>query len=212
MLIERIITSEACLSEGLAFLREREPKFAEALKEIGPIPLRLRDDGFPALLNAIVSQQLSVAAADSIWTKLSEAQFIEPGVIEKASDEALRGCGLSRPKIRYARALAESGVDFETLRQKPSDEVIAELVRIPGIGRWTAEIYLMFSLGRADVLAAGDLALQESARVLFDLPERPKEKDLAAMAEDWSPWRSVAARILWAHYRVVKNREGVTGE
>lgn len=209
--MERVIRSESCLAEGVAFLRDREPGFGEALRVTGPVPLRLRDDGFPALLKAIVSQQLSVAAADSIWKKLMESEFLNPGAILLASEEDLRGCGLSRPKIRYARALAESEVDFEGLRQKSSEEVIAELVRIPGIGLWTAEIYLMFSLGRADILAAGDLALQEAARVLFDLEERPKEKVLASMARQWSPWRSVAARILWSYYRVVKNREGVAG-
>ena len=91
----------------------------------------------------------------------------------------------------------------------PSDEVIATLVRIKGIGVWTAEIYAKFSLGHADVLAAGDLALQESARMLFDLPARPTERELRKLAEPWSPWRSVAARALWSYYHVMKNREGI---
>jgi len=210
MSTERIITSDACIAEGVAALRSLEPKFEVALESIGPIPLRLREDGFPALLKGIVSQQLSVASADSIWKKLTEANLTEAPSIQRASEEDLRGCGLSGPKIRYALALAESNVDFDGLRERSSEEVIAELVSIKGIGRWTAEIYLMFSLGRADVLAAGDLALQESARALFDLKERPGEKELAALAERWSPWRSVAARILWSYYRVIKNREGVT--
>ena len=92
---------------------------------------------------------------------------------------------------------------------QPDEDVVASLVAVPGIGRWTAEIYAMFSLGRADVFAPGDLALQESARILFEIDERPTEKALRAMAEAWSPWRAVAARILWAYYRVAKNREGV---
>jgi DNA-3-methyladenine glycosylase II len=91
----------------------------------------------------------------------------------------------------------------------PTEEVVATLTAVPGIGRWTAEIYAMFSLGRADVFAPADLALQESARILFDLPERPKERALRAMAEAWSPWRGVAARLLWAYYRVARTREGV---
>jgi DNA-3-methyladenine glycosylase II len=126
-----------------------------------------------------------------------------------ADDAALRGCGLSRQKIAYARGLAESGVDFMALRRMPSDAVIAELVRIKGIGSWTAEIYAMFSLGRADVFAPGDLALQESYRLLFGQAERPREKALRTIAEAWSPWRGVAARLLWAYYHVAKQREGI---
>lgn len=95
------------------------------------------------------------------------------------------------------------------LRDAPTDQVVKTLVEVKGIGVWTAEIYAMFALGRADVFAPGDLALQEAARMLFDLPERPKEKDLRAMAEDWSPWRAVAARLLWAYYHVAKEREGI---
>jgi DNA-3-methyladenine glycosylase II len=125
------------------------------------------------------------------------------------SVEDLRAEGLSRQKATYALALAEAGIDFTALRDMPTDEVIKTLVAVKGIGIWTAEIYAMFSLGRADVFAPGDLALQESAKVLFELEERPKDRALRQMAEVWSPWRSVAARLLWAYYRVDKNREGV---
>lgn len=126
-----------------------------------------------------------------------------------ASDEDLRAVGLSRQKARYGRALAQAGIDFDALRGMPDAEVVARLVAVPGIGVWTAEIYAMFALGRADVFAPGDLALQEAARDLFRLEARPSEKVLRAMAANWSPWRSVAARILWAYYRVAKDREGV---
>jgi DNA-3-methyladenine glycosylase II len=111
--------------------------------------------------------------------------------------------------MKYARALAAEGIDFKALRSQPDGSVMNTLTKVPGIGIWTAEIYAMFSLGRADVLAPGDLALQEAARILFDLPERPKERALRQMAEAWSPWRSVAARALWAYYRVAKDREGI---
>jgi DNA-3-methyladenine glycosylase II len=133
-----------------------------------------------------------------------------PEGVAAASDETLRACGLSRQKIAYGRAIAASGIDFEALRRMPDADVVAELVRIKGVGVWTAEIYAMFSLGRADVFAPGDLALQEAARLVFDLPERPKEPDLRAMSLDWTPWRAVAARLLWAYYRVANRREGVT--
>ena len=105
--------------------------------------------------------------------------------------------------------MAQADIDFSALRGVPDVDVVRTLVAVPGIGVWTAEIYAMFALGRADVFAPGDLALQEAARMLFGLEARPTEKALRAMAEDWSPWRSVAARILWAYYRVAKDREGV---
>lgn len=205
----RIIQTRACVAEGAAWLAEQDPRFARALDETGPLPLRLREDGFEALLNAIVSQQLSVASANSIWARLQTAGLTGAEAIAKARDQDIAACGMSRPKIRYARALAESRVDFAALRDLSSEEVIASLVQIKGIGRWTAEIYAMFSLGRADVFAPGDLALQEAAKILFDLEARPSEKALRDMARDWSPWRGVAARLLWAYYRVEKNREGI---
>lgn len=210
-MVGRIIKSHDCVAEGAAYLAKIEPRFAAALELIGELPLRLRADGFEALLDAIVSQQISVAAANSIWQRLENARLIAPADVVSASEDDLRACGLSRPKIRYAKALAESGLDYAALRQTSTSDVIAQLVEIKGIGRWTAEIYAMFSLGRADVFAAGDLALQEAAKILFELPERPKEKDFNAMAEAWSPWRGVAARLLWAYYRVEKDREGIKG-
>jgi len=205
----RIITSDACVAEGAAALAAMEPRFAAALAQTGPLPLRLRKDGFTALLDAIVSQQISVAAAAAIWGRMKQAKLTGPHKIQSASDEDLRACGLSPQKIRYARALAEARIDYQALRNTPSLEVIATLVKVPGIGPWTAEIYAMFSLGHADVFPPGDLALQESARVLFDLPERPKERAFRAMSQDWAPWRAVAARLLWAYYRVEKQREGI---
>ncbi|MEO1563056.1 MAG: DNA-3-methyladenine glycosylase 2 family protein [Pseudomonadota bacterium] len=206
---ERVIVSEDCVAEGAAWLADREERFAYALTHTGPLPLRLRGDGFVALLDAICSQQISVAAADAIWRKLEAADLISARRVSEASEDALRSCGLSRQKIRYSKALAESGLDYDALRNLPSPEVIQELTKITGIGRWTAEIYAMFSLGRADVFAPGDLALQESAKMLFELEARPKDKEIAAMAEAWSPWRGVAARLLWDYYRVQKGREGI---
>jgi DNA-3-methyladenine glycosylase II len=197
------------VAEGAAWLAAAEPRFAHALRQTGPLPLRRRRDGFDQVLSAIVSQQVSVAAADAIWGRLKDARLTGPRKIAWASDEDLRACGLSRQKIRYARALAEARIDFPRLRHVPTEDVIAVLTEVPGIGRWTAEIYAMFSLGRADVFAPADLALQESARLLFDLPDRPTERALRQMAEAWSPWRAVAARALWAYYHVAKDREGI---
>ncbi|MQQ07053.1 DNA-3-methyladenine glycosylase 2 family protein [Epibacterium sp. SM1979] len=207
--IGRVITSDDCVAEGAAWLASAEPRFAHALTLTGPLPLRLKSDGFDQLLSAIVSQQVSVASANAIWKRMQEARLTGPRKIMWASDDDLRAVGLSRQKIRYARALAEARIDFKALRDAPNDVVMTTLTQVPGIGVWTAEIYAMFSLGRADVFAPGDLALQEAARVLFDLDARPKERDLRDMAHAWSPWRSVAARLLWAYYRVAKDREGI---
>ncbi len=207
---ERIIKSAEDVTEGAAWLAQAEPRFATALERLGPLPLRLRDDGFEALLSAIVSQQISVAAARGVWAKLDAAGAIEADAILALSVEALREIGLSKQKAGYAKALAEHGIDFAGLRYQRAEAVVRELTAVKGIGVWTAEIYCMFSLGRADVFAAGDLALQESARVLFALPARPTEKELRKMAEGWSPWRAVAARLLFSYYHLIKDREGMT--
>ena len=207
--IGRIITSDACVAEGAAWLAAHDDRFAQALKRTGALPLRLRRDGFTAVLDAIVSQQVSVAASAAIWGRLKAAGLTGPRKIMSATDEELRACGMSRQKIRYARELAASGIRYPALRNQPTEDVIQTLIEVPGIGRWTAEIYAMFSLGHADVFAPGDLALQESARVLFDLDVRPTEKALRQMSEDWSPWRGVAARLLWAYYHVANDRKGI---
>ncbi len=209
-MIGRIIETDACVAEGAAYLAALKPEFAAALVQTGKLPLRRKPDGFEPLLNAICGQQISIAAAGAIWMRLQAAGLITAEAIKNASDDEIRACGMSRPKTRYTRALAEHGIDFVGLRDLPDDQVIAKLTEVVGIGQWTAQIYAMFSLGRADVFADGDLALQEAAKVLFNLPERPTEKAMAKMAADWSPWRGVAARLLWAYYRVIKQREGIT--
>ena len=206
---ERIIRSDACVAEGAAWLCRTEPRFAQAMDGLPPLPLRLRPDGFAELLSAIVSQQVSVASANAIWGRLQDAGKVAPAVVVATSEEELRALGLSRQKARYACALAAAEIDYDALRQMPARDVIKRLTAVPGIGAWTAEIYAMFSLGRADVFAPGDLALQEAAKLIFDLPERPKEKDFRTMADAWSPWRSVAARIMWAYYKQHKQREGI---
>ena len=197
------------MEEGAAWLARSEPRFAHALRLTGTPPLRRRPDGFAAVLAAIVSQQVSTHAAAAIWGRMEGAGLTTPEAVLAADDATLRAPGLSGQKMRYARALAASGIDFDGLRTLPDADVVDRLVQVPGIGRWTAEIYAMFSLGRADVFAPADLALQESARRLFALPDRPREAAFRKMAEAWSPWRSVAAGLLWAYYRVETDREGV---
>lgn len=208
--MSRLIETEADILEGCAWLVRAEPRFQPALAATGTPPLRRRAGGFGALLHTICAQQLSVAAADSVWRRLCAAGADDPAALDALSDDALRGCGLSRPKVRYARALVEAGIDFDALARMPEDNAIDALTAVKGIGVWSAEIYLMFSVGRADVFAPGDLALQESARLIFDLDGRPTEKALRTMAKAWSPWRGVAARLMWAYYRHATNRAGIS--
>lgn len=209
MTVGRIIETDACVAEGADWLAAHDPRFAEALDLVGPLPLRRKPDGFSQLLNTIVGQQVSVASANAIWAKLEAAEMHTDAAIRQVDEEHMRSLGLSRQKARYACALANAQIDYDALRDTQTDEVIVILTEVPGIGTWTAEIYAMFSLGRADIFASGDLALQEGARMLFDLDARPTEKQMRAMAQDWSPWQSVAARILWAYYAYMKSREGI---
>ncbi len=208
-MIGRIIQTPDCIAEGSAWLAKTEPRFAPIIDQCGPLPLRRKPDGFAQLLSAITSQQVSVASANAIWGRLETAGMTSVQAVAKTSDDDLRALGLSRQKARYAKALAAAQIDFDALRDAPNADVIKTLTAVTGIGVWTAEIYAMFSLGRADVFAPGDLALQEGAKVLFDLSERPTDKALREMAVAWSPWRSIAARALWAYYAQLKSREGV---
>lgn len=206
---ERVILGAACVAEGAEWLAAKDARMAEAYALTGALPLRLKPEGFGELLSAIVSQQVSVASAGAIWARLVAVGCDAPETVERMSEEDLRALGLSRQKAAYAKALAQARIDYEALRAAPSEDVIKTLVAVKGIGAWTAEIYAMFSLGRADVFAPGDLALQEGARMLYDLPDRPREAALRQMATRWSPWRSVAARMLWAYYHVQKQKEGI---
>ncbi|WCR10551.1 DNA-3-methyladenine glycosylase 2 family protein [Paracoccus stylophorae] len=205
----RLIRTEDDLAEGAAHLARVCPVWARILPRIGPLPLRRREDGFDAIASAIVGQQISVAAAASIWERMAVAGLLTPQGIAAASDEDLRKAGLSRPKARYLRGIAAANLDWHALREMSDDDAIATLVALPGIGVWTAEIYLKFALGRPDVFAAGDLALQEAARQMYGLKDRPGPAALREMAQPWRPWRAVAARGLWAYYRLAKGREGI---
>lgn len=205
-----LIATDADVAKGAEWLVRIEPRFAIALDATGPLPLRLAPDGFAALFNKIVSQQVSVASARAIWGRVEAAGLITPQAVAAASEEDLKSVGLSRPKMKYARALADANIDYDALRDVPDAQVIETLTAVSGIGVWTAQVYAMFNLGRADVFAPGDLALQEAARILFDLPDRPSASMLEHMSLAWSPWRAVAARLLFTYYRIAKDREGIT--
>ena len=208
--VTRLIATEADVAEGAAWLAGVEPRFAAALIQTGPLPLRLAPDGFAALFNKIVSQQVSVASARAIWGRVEAAGLLTPQAVRAASEDNLKAVGLSRPKMKYARALALADIDYEALRHATDTQVIETLTAVSGIGVWTAQVYAMFNLGRPNVFAPGDLALQESARMLFALDARPTPKQLEQMAQAWSPWRAVAARLLFTYYRIAKDRDGIT--
>ncbi|WP_347266544.1 DNA-3-methyladenine glycosylase 2 family protein [Paracoccus sp. (in: a-proteobacteria)] len=205
----REIRAAADLEEGAAHLMRVCPVWRRELPALLPLPLRRWPPGFGAIRDAVVAQQISTQAADAIGARLAAAGLAEETAIAAATEEALRAAGLSRPKARYLHAIAGAGLDWPALAGLPDDEVISRLTALPGIGRWTADIYLKFALGRPDAFAAGDLALAEAARLLYRLDARPGPAALSVLAQPWQPWRAVAARALWAYYRVAKGREGV---
>jgi DNA-3-methyladenine glycosylase II len=186
-------------------LAAREPAFARVVKQHGIPEPRKSEPGAHTLLRTIVGQQVSVAAARSMWSKLEAAYGTPPDLarILKATDEELRAAGISRQKAGYARSLAElvlSGdLDLAALPED-DDEAVALLTRIKGIGRWSAEIYLLFAEGRSDVWPAGDLAVQVAIGRLLGMPEKPSEKQLRELAEPWRPYRSAAAILAWHSY------------
>ena len=186
-------------------LARREQAFAQVLERLGHPEPRVSEPGATTLLRTIVGQQVSVAAARSMWAKLEAAYGAPPDLrkILKASDEELRLAGLSRQKAGYARSLAELVLSGELdLDRLPADdeEAIALLTRIKGIGRWSAEIYLLFAEGRTDVWPAGDLAVQIEIGRLLGLEGKPTEKQLRELAEAWRPHRGAVAVLAWHSY------------
>lgn len=187
-----------------------EPAIARSLERIGYPDPRIRERGYETLLRTIVGQQVSVAAAASIWRKLEMivGEGLAPSALAKASDELLRSAGLSRQKASYARSLADEVLSGRLdLHALPEDDeaAIRALSAVKGIGRWSAEIYLLFAEGRADVWPAGDLAVQVALGRLKELETRPSEKVARTLAESWRPHRGAAAIFLWHHYGAEKN-------
>ncbi|MCP5395959.1 MAG: DNA-3-methyladenine glycosylase 2 family protein [Sphingomonadaceae bacterium] len=197
--------SAEAIGAGLEHVAGIEPAIAKALKVAGQPEPRIRETGYRTLLRTIVGQQVSVAAAASVWRKLEAelGQDMNPHELLARDFDALRACGLSRQKQGYARSLCElvacGEINFDSL---PADdeEAIAELTRIKGIGRWSAEIYLLFAEGRPDIWPAGDLAVQAGIGKILGLAERPSEKDTRALSEPWSPHRGAVAIFTWHCY------------
>ena len=196
------------IAAGLKALEKADPRLASVIAVAGEVPLRRGEGGYRGIADIVVSQQLSKAAAGTIWSRFANAvDPVCPEGVLGASEETLRGCGLSRGKIRTLQKLAEAchgGFDFNALADLPAEEAIAAMTALHGIGPWTAEVYLLFCVGHADLFPAGDIALQNAVRDAFDMTERPAEKALREIALAWSPWRGVAARLFWRYYAVTR--------
>ena len=184
-----------------------EKRFRLVERNFGLPSFDPREKGPLALKKTIVGQQLSIASAAAIWGRFIDADIKDEEILNNQADNKLRNLGFSRQKISYLKSLTESGLDFDKMETMENEDVINILTDVKGIGLWTAEIYCIFSLRRLDIFPAGDLALQEAAKNLLNLKNRPSEKEMRKIAESWVPYRSVCAIILWHFYRNFKSRE-----
>ncbi len=199
-----LCVDEVSLKTGIAVLCDRDPDLARLVERHGHPPLWSRPPGFATLVHIILEQQVSMASAQATFERLRGAIALTPEAFLTLEDESLRGMGFSRQKTAYVRNLAEAirsdRLDLDGLVTQPDDRVRETLCQLKGIGPWTAEIYLMMALDRADAWPLGDLAVQLSVQRIKGLEQRPDREMLMAIAEPWRPWRSVAARLLWQAY------------
>lgn len=207
----RIIASEDDIAEGLSALARRDRRLHKVIRVAGPVPLRRRTAGFAGLARIVIGQQVSIASAEAIWTRFTNAFPDCPvDVIEAASDESLRAPGLSAAKAKTLRAIAAAcrggGLDLVGLAGLPAEDAHRRLTAVKGVGPWTADIYLLFCLGHADIFPAGDLALRNAVADAFRRPVPLPVDEMIDIAAKWSPWRGVAARLFWAYYRVRRDR------
>lgn len=208
--MQRIVTLED-VERGLNELAAIDPLLGKIRGLAGEVPLRLSDPGFRSLASIVISQQVSRASADAIFGRLVKlVDPLTPQAVLAADETVFRDAGLSRPKqrglIAVARAVAD-GLDLHHLCTLDPQQAMALLTAVPGIGPWTAEVYLLFAAGHPDIFPARDVALQTAVGHALGISPRPPEKALIAIAESWSPWRGVAARLFWAYYRELKGRE-----
>lgn len=208
-----LLETDAALKRGVDALSRADPVMARLVAEGASPRLRKRPPGFESLAWIVVGQQVSTVSAAAIWSRVQP--LLAPGTPERLlalPDETLRAAGLSAGKIRTLRAAAAAAaggtLPLDCLDSLPADEAHRLLVGVTGIGPWTADIYLLFCLGHPDAFPSGDLAVQEAARMAYGLDARPGPKALVRLAERWRPWRGVAAKVLWAHYRIARAREG----
>lgn len=202
---------ETLIAAGVAHLRATDPTLASAIDAVGPCTMTLEPDLFYALVDAIVSQQISIKAAASILKRVcaiyAPDPFPTPARLAATPDEELRAAGCSRAKVLYLKDLAShivaGSIDLERLPTLPDEEIIKTLVEVKGIGRWTAEMLLIFSLGRPDVWPVDDLGIVLAVQGLYNLPARPKRKEMLALGEPWRPYRTIASWYLWQSRRIV---------
>lgn len=208
--LPRIIADESDVRDGVRALRRKCAIMRRVHDLAGDPPLRRRPAGFEGLARIIVGQQVSVASATAIWGRTAAACApFEPHILLALEDKHLVGAGLSRGKIRTLRAIATAcgnGLDLTRLDGLSEEEIHDALTEIVGIGPWTADVFILFCLGRADGWAPGDLALQVAIQRALELAERPGKEEMMEIAERWRPWRGVAARLLWAYYAALKQR------
>lgn len=205
-----LIRRQTDLDEGLAALCRADHEIARIVAAGARPQLRLRAPGFASLLRIIIGQQLSIASADAIWGRLIIAvDPLNPENLLAQTEACLRDAGLGRAKLGYARSLAmavlEGTIDLAAVGRMPADNAIAHLTSQKGIGPWTAEIYLLFATGHPDIFPAGDLALREALRLMHDRDTRPDSREATMLSATWTPWRGVAARLLWDYYRLRKS-------
>ncbi len=199
------------LAEGLDWLARRDADLARVLAEIGPPPLRARQPGFASLFKSICAQQVSAAAARAVASRLdAAADPLTPANFLGLNDAALQAVGLSRQKMGYgramARAMSDGAFDLAAVARLSDEAAVARLMELKGVGRWTAEVYLLFALKRPDIWPAGDLAVIKGLMRLKHLAARPTEDQMQAMAAPWRPWRSVAARLIWHYYGSIRDQ------
>lgn len=207
-----IIETMADIERGIAALNAVDPRFAAFIAAAGLPPLRRREGGFRGLMHIVTGQQLSTASAAAIWARMEDRlDPMTPEHLAGLDDETLRAAGVSRPKVRTIRALSEAfltgSLEPHLLETLDDEEVHDRLTAIKGIGRWTADLYLLTCLGRSDAWPVGDLALQVAVQHAFALEDRPDASAMQEMGAPWRPWRAVAARVLWSYYRVMKRGE-----
>jgi len=205
-MIENTLNSQKDVNQGLNYLSKKENCLANLISMINDFPLPKRNSGFEALLKIIISQQLSTTAANSIWNKFIDSNLTSRTNILAANEQTLLSRGLSRQKCIYVKALANEDINYNDLAKKSSEEIVNRLTQIKGIGKWTAQIYCLFSLGKANIFPSGDLALQEAIKIIFGLKERPSEQEVIKISENWDPWKSLAAHLLWDYYNKIKKK------
>ena len=192
------------LTKEAKYLSKRDPVLAEIIKKVPPFTRRKSENYFISLVESIISQQLSVKAADTIYARfetLFAGKVITPEEVLELKDDVIRGVGISYQKISYIKDLAEktleSGILFEQFEIMTDEEIIEELIKVKGIGRWTGEMFLMFAMGRPDVFSYGDLGIRNAIQKLYKFDHQPTQEEAEKIAENWKPQRTLACRYLW---------------